>query len=107
MAKNKLSKHEYYNIQSARKPSASSKNYAEAKVLFKTISEIQSLLPNNQNKLYAGSYGLRIQLKNTSRKADTDNIAKAINDALQGTAYDNDRNCEALYIFRCGFDVFQ
>jgi hypothetical protein len=73
-------------------------NYTTTKVLRQTISEIQGILNNYKNILFIGSFGIEIETNST--KADIDNIAKGIIDALQGFAYTNDKACQEICVKR-------
>lgn len=93
--KNYISREQYTSeinkIHGSRATSASSKNYEKANEIRQAISKIRSLQTYRPSILFDGPYRLDIAVHGKTR-ADEDNIRKAINDAVQGTATRNDRD---------------
>jgi Holliday junction resolvase RusA-like endonuclease len=95
MKTNKMKVEDYKNainrVSSSGNAGTMRKNNAKAKVLLRTISAIRSVQTYNPDILFDGTYRIDIAVFGTAR-GDEDNIRKAFNDALQGTATRNDRD---------------
>ena len=103
MQNNKVSRDEYKKMlknNCSRKASSSSANYEKANEIRQAISKIRSLQTYRPSILFDCPYRLDITVHGKTR-ADEDNIRKAINDALQGTATRNDRDSVGGSITLC------
>ena len=105
MKQERMTSKEFLNqinkVQNTGKTSASSENYKKAKVLRQAISTIRSLQTYCPPIIFDGPYRLDVTVY-ARTTADEDNIRKAINDALQGTATKNDRDSRGGSIELCG-----
>jgi hypothetical protein len=103
MIRNKLTKEAYKReinkICCSRQASSIRKNNPETKVLRQAVGEIQRILPHCTNFLFPGRFGIEICVVGYLR-GDVDNVGKGILDALQSTAYGNDRDCDDFRSYR-------
>ena len=81
------------------------KNNPKTKVLRQTISALSGLLGSGPMGVHAGPFAIEIAIHGPCR-SDIDNIAKGILDALNRTAYLDDRQCIELIVRRDNQDSF-
>ncbi len=74
-------------------------DHTETKVLRQTVAEIQRILPHCKDFLFPHHFRLEVCIVGYGR-GDVDNVGKGILDALQGTAYGNDRDCNDFRVYR-------
>ncbi len=94
-------KREINKIHRSWSSSTRSENYDKANEIRQAVSKIRGLQTYRPPLLFDGPYRLNITVYGKTR-ADEDNIRKAINDALQGTATRNDRDSRGGSITLCG-----
>ncbi len=84
-----------FSFQGSREARAICKNNAKAEIREQAMEKICYLQGGGSNLLFVGDFEIKVKIVAKS-KADIDNITKGILDALQGTAYGNDRNCRKM-----------
>lgn len=82
------------------------KNDPKTKVHRQAISAVPGIRGTGPMGLHDGSFAMEITIIGETN-ADIDNIAKGILDALNGTAYVDDRQCVELIVRREGENNFQ
>jgi Holliday junction resolvase RusA-like endonuclease len=78
------------NRRSTRDPRAICKDNATSKVPFEAMEAVQRVQSISAGLYGTHSVGLTILISNQTR-ADADNVFKGIADALQGLAFENDK----------------
>jgi Holliday junction resolvase RusA-like endonuclease len=106
---NKISQEEYKRelnrIHSGGPASTIRPNHSKTKVRRQAISAVPGLFGTGPMGLHAGPFAIEVTIHGPCR-ADIDNIAKGILDALNGTAYVDDKQCVELIVRRQSQDSF-
>lgn len=90
-------------IRFDRYASTIQKNHAETKICRQTISSVSTVCGTCPIGIHEGPFSIEISIFGKCR-ADIDNVAKGILDALNGVAYSDDRQCVELIVRREGKD---
>ena len=100
---NRMSKKEYLReinrVHSARKGSSLRKDNSKTKVRKQTVSSLQGVLRSNKPLLHEGPFRIEVEINGKCR-ADIDNVLKGVLDALNGVAYNDDRQCIDARVLR-------
>ena len=106
---NKISQEEYKRelnrIHSGGGTGSIRKDNSKAKVHRQAISAVPGLLGTGPMGVHAGPFAIEVTIYGKIR-ADIDNVAKGILDALNRTAYLDDRQCVELIVRRQSQDSF-
>ena len=81
------------------------KNDSKTKILRPSVQKVRSVQRNREMGLHSGPFSIEINIFGKCR-ADIDNVAKGILDALNGVAYSDDRQCVELIVRRIGQNNF-
>lgn len=106
---NKISQEEYKRelnrIHSGGATGSIRKDNSKAKARRQAISAVPGLFGTGPMGIHEGPFAMEIRICGPCR-ADIDNVAKGILDALNRTAYLDDRQCVELIVMRQSQDSF-
>lgn len=100
---NRMSRKEYLReinrVHSPRKGSPLCKDNPKTKVRKQAVSSIQGVLGSSKTLLHEGPFRIEVEINGKCR-SDIDNVLKGVLDALNGIAYNDDRQCIDARVLR-------
>ena len=108
MHTNRMTAKEYRNainrVLHTRQACAVRKDNSETKTRESAIQKVQKLRGSGQVGLQTGPFRAEVEIHGQTR-ADIDNILKGILDALNGVAYQDDRQCVEARVKLCESEI--